>query len=587
MNYIGDLLREFWGQHQLLIVVAILMNLLLFPIELIGISNISNNLSILLSQGIDQNFHLIRQTLLMLLGIFVFYSLVNFIEEYSDTRSIPSFEQFMRDKIIDPAFDEQANNLDHLETARLLHNLQKTPKVLSDIYERFNRYLIPFVILILSLICYFFYCHWILGIVAIICFIIYWNIFQHLSTKQINISKIRENHEINFNNQLEDTINNLFLVSVANNNQAERERINRETAKFNEIYTKEMSSCCQSKLTKDLMAIAVTGILGMTVLSLYQQGKIDPATVVLAFSGVMLMTRQFYFYARRVSECMIEIGSLQGSNNYLQQMKKNVSSNTNNPRNRDCISSGEIKFHDLTFQYPETKQPIIENLNYTKPANSSLTIRGSSGSGKSTLVKLLNGFLQPTSGQIFIDGVDLATIDKSYERQVVSYLPQNTRLFNRTILENMLYGTPYHHQPMEGREKVIELMAELGISELFTKVNLNHLAGKHGDKLSGGQRQAVHLIRIYLQTPKIIIFDEPTTGLDHEHLILVQEAIKKLAQRTNVILITHDPDFTVGETLHLTPTSSSKQKKMPIYQPQPLPYSRWSTMWSYFTPSID
>jgi len=300
------------------------------------------------------------------------------------------------------------------------------------------------------------------------------------------------------------------------------------------------------------------------------------------------MTRQFYSYARRVSDCMIEIGSLQGSNDYLHGVKKNL----NQPgQNRDCISSGEIRLEGLTFKYPGTKEPILENLNFIKPANSSLTIRGSSGSGKSTLVKLLNGFLKPTSGHIFIDGVDIVTIDKSYGRKVVSYLPQNTRLFNRPIIDNMLYGTKWS-DPLEGRKQVEKVMKELGISSLFENVNLDHLAGKFGDKLSGGQRQAVHLIRIYLQDPKIVILDEPTTGIDHDHLKLVQHAIQKLAKQTNVILITHDPDFTVGQTLNLTQKESisphislyqSTANLDSIYLPHlngPQPYSA-SKLWSY------
>ena len=164
---------------------------------------------------------------------------------------------------------------------------------------------------------------------------------------------------------------------------------------------------------------------------------------------------------------------------------------------------------------------------------------------KTTIIKLINGLLRPTSGKIYIDGVDLQTIDPSYERTVVSYLPQNTRLFNRPIIENMLYGTS------KSKEQALVAMDRLGISDLFKKIDLSRPAGKNGDQLSGGQRQSVHLVRISLLNPKIIILDEPTTGIDQRHIGTIQNAIQQMSETINVILITHDPSFTVGTTLQL------------------------------------
>lgn len=167
---ISDLLIEFWQSHRLLIFGTLLLNLIIFPLELIGISKISTNLSILLNKGVDQNLVLIWKMMFFLLFMFTIYAIVSLLEEYSDTKSIPKFEQFMRDKIIDPVLNQNAEALDNLETIRLLQNLNRTPKILSDVYERFNRYLIPFLILVISLTGYFFYCHWILGLVALVCF---------------------------------------------------------------------------------------------------------------------------------------------------------------------------------------------------------------------------------------------------------------------------------------------------------------------------------------------------------------------------------------------------------------------------------
>jgi ABC-type multidrug transport system fused ATPase/permease subunit len=205
------------------------------------------------------------------------------------------------------------------------------------------------------------------------------------------------------------------------------------------------------------------------------------------------------------------------------------------------LSFDTIEFRDVGFKYPTVAEPVFTG--YSKEldlGNKIIGVTGVSGRGKSTFVKLLLRLYDPTEGKIFIDGHDIRKIDPTYLRENITYVNQNSRLFDREVLENILYGCK-DVDKCQGNLK--EILAYSKIQELYKNVQFDSSAGPLGENLSGGQRQVANLISGLINPTKILVLDEPTNALDphlkREVLAMIQHfhSYKKC-----IIIITHDRD---------------------------------------------
>ena len=182
---------------------------------------------------------------------------------------------------------------------------------------------------------------------------------------------------------------------------------------------------------------------------------------------------------------------------------------------------------------------VIKNISLNIKAGEKIAITGSSGNGKSTLIKLLMGYYKVDDNMILIDDIDINKYELNNLRTQISYVNQNTKLFNSTIIENIKYGTQ-----MTDKD-VIAIINDIGINSLYSNLEhgYNSKVGIGGDKLSGGQRQMIYILRCFGKNNKIIILDEPTTSIDVYTKSLIMKAIKKLSKNCTLIIITHDKEL--------------------------------------------
>lgn len=205
------------------------------------------------------------------------------------------------------------------------------------------------------------------------------------------------------------------------------------------------------------------------------------------------------------------------------------------PRTIEHIE-GEIEFRKVTFTYPEGKKGAVKDIDLTIRPGQSIALVGSSGVGKTTLVKLLMRFYDPTKGAIFIDGVDIKDMEKSYLRSLMGVVPQDPNLFNDTIAFNIGYANPNAtKQEIAAAAKLAKLDEFIG--SLPNKYDT--IVGERGVKLSGGQRQRLAIARMIISNPNIIIFDEATSQLDSESEKYIQEGFWKATANKTTIIIAH------------------------------------------------
>lgn len=199
------------------------------------------------------------------------------------------------------------------------------------------------------------------------------------------------------------------------------------------------------------------------------------------------------------------------------------------------VSKGQIELSNLSFHY-HPDRPILKNINLTLNAGEKVALVGASGSGKSTLVKLLFRFYEPTQGGIYIDGQDIRLVTQDSLRREIGIVPQDTVLFNDSILENIRYGRP------EASDEDVKKAISLAHLEQFIDQlpeGLNTKVGERGLKLSGGEKQRVAIARTILKQPSILIFDEATSSLDSKSERAILSAIDEVSQGHTTLMIAH------------------------------------------------
>ncbi|MGW8251188.1 MAG: ABC transporter ATP-binding protein [Anaerolineales bacterium] len=197
---------------------------------------------------------------------------------------------------------------------------------------------------------------------------------------------------------------------------------------------------------------------------------------------------------------------------------------------------GEIVFEDVSFEY-ETGVPILEHISFRCKPGQSIALLGSTGSGKTSLVNLLPRFYDYSSGNIWLDGIELKEYPRSYLRDQIGIVEQEPFLFSRSIRENITYGVG--HQVTDEEIRRAARFAAIDQVILGFPQGYNTLIGEKGVTLSGGQKQRVAIARTLLRDPRILILDDATSSVDTETEAEIRSALLQLMAGRTSFIITH------------------------------------------------
>jgi ATP-binding cassette subfamily B protein/subfamily B ATP-binding cassette protein MsbA len=196
----------------------------------------------------------------------------------------------------------------------------------------------------------------------------------------------------------------------------------------------------------------------------------------------------------------------------------------------------QLSLKNVNFQY-HPNQPVLSNVSLEIPFGKTIALLGSNGSGKSTLIQLLCRYYDPVSGSIQLDDIDLRELALADIRNRITLVSQSTELFNRTVFENIQYGSP------NATKEEVELAARLAHAHEFITTSLpdgySTVVGQAGQKLSGGQRQRIALARAILRKPEVLILDESTSQIDMASEIQIRETLQAMKGQMTILIITH------------------------------------------------
>lgn len=197
---------------------------------------------------------------------------------------------------------------------------------------------------------------------------------------------------------------------------------------------------------------------------------------------------------------------------------------------------GDFVFEHVSMRYPNTKRDAVHEFNLEVKAGDCIALVGLSGSGKSTLVHMIPRFWNPTKGRILLDGIDIRDLSLESLRRHIAIVSQDVMLFDDTIRNNVLYGSPDATEA-----EVWKALEDASLADFVRTLpeGLDTLVGEGGSRLSGGQKQRLSIARAFLRNTPILILDEATSALDSENEMKVKGALVSLMKGRTTFMVAH------------------------------------------------
>jgi len=279
-------------------------------------------------------------------------------------------------------------------------------------------------------------------------------------------------------------------------------------------------------ITTGLVIVMVMAAIGV------QEGHLTVGDFVMVNAYMIQITLPLNFLGtvyREIRQALVDMGE-------MFDLLDQPAEVTDKPGAPDLkIKGGEIALRDLHFAYEPDRQ-ILKGIDLTVPAGKTVAIVGPSGSGKSTIGRLLFRFYDVTGGALKIDGQDVRDVTSQSLHDAIGVVPQDTVLFNDTVLYNIAYG-----RPEASRDEIIDAAKAARIHDFIESLPEGYgtKVGERGLKLSGGEKQRVGIARTILKNPPILLLDEATSALDTQTEKDIQDSLDAMGRGRTVITIAH------------------------------------------------
>jgi ABC-type multidrug transport system fused ATPase/permease subunit len=435
----------------------------------------------------------------------------------------------------------------------------KIPNTVTSFTGRFIYWVVTFVLTTIVILGYILYLDPLIGAMTLLVFVVFFIVYYYILMDTKNTSEQRENEEKNLMTNIDDVLSNSISIICTKKIKDEKEFLTNKHNIYDETHETQLWSTSKGGYAMSIIVTLLLVAYVYVILRLYKNHKIDSNTTIKVIIIMLFFVRYIKTSSQGSIRVIAEYGKLAENEMDIRKLLVDKAEVTGHKTNIPI--TGDIEFKNVSFRYAAapsipagdgaaTATPAatdisgdgtktLDNVSFKINPRDSVAIIGTNGSGKSTIIKLLSGFFKPTEGQILFDGEDSRNINREYLRSKLSIVSQKVVLFNRSVLDNICYAT---NTP---KEEVVKILDRLKIMNVFKKLpqGLDTMAGARGEKLSGGQRQIIYLLRSYLSNKPITIMDEPTAAVDVFHKKYVIQMMDEMAKKTTMIVVTHDSEF--------------------------------------------
>jgi ABC-type multidrug transport system fused ATPase/permease subunit len=338
-------------------------------------------------------------------------------------------------------------------------------------------------------------------------------------------------------NKIDDALNNTLSTMMCDFTQQELSSIDTQHVRFNSFMVNNLKKRAYGMMLSGILIVIVMAVIVWLIFKAYNDNTVSKSNMMIMLIITISLIRIIRMYTNRMVYAFLEYAKLMRHDTFVQGL---VHKTIPDGVKAGFPIHGNIVFNDVSYAYDGTDDKALDHVSFNIRARDRVAIMGSSGSGKTTILKLIMGFGAPSAGSVLIDGHDVRQMRRKYLRKHISLVPQNVKLFNRSIMDNICYGSPGLDP-----EQVKNELRGLRVMRAFNALpdGLNSVVGKNGDKLSGGQKQIIYLLRCYFRRTPIVLMDEPTSALDGDNAKYVQRMIDAMSRHATLIVVTHDTSF--------------------------------------------
>jgi len=535
MNLIIELLNNFFNEEKVNTIILLILCIFVNIIQTNSISSITANI---INYAKDRDSKNIYHLFTIFITLSIVYLILYFVYKIYQNKILTKLRQWIRYELTKLLLINNNENFSEINFIKLNSPINRVSTVCFMIISDLITFILPIIVFLFIISAYFLYKNIQLGslfvagnLVVFLYLYLYWG-------SMIEKNEEYEKHVADSEFYLLEILNNIDKIIYRGQTTNELDNFNEKTQKTISKAYDFYANVNIHGIIMNIMVYAIIFIFIYLLISLYFTKKIDLIMFVTFFSIIILYRDKMAIIFQQISDFI----EFMGRTNVVLNHFKNMENKELNKKKLVKLAFDKIVFQNVTFKYKTSEKYLFKNFNMTLNTNNKIIgITGLSGKGKSTFAKLLIKLYQ-YEGDILIDDQNIKNIDADYIRQNIIYVNQSGKLFDKLVIDNILYGC----EKTETCEKQIKMIMENypKINELYKNVDLyRKKSGSLGENLSGGQRQVINIIGGLINPSKILILDEPTNALDIELKRDILDLISYYRKHKKcIIIITHDKD---------------------------------------------
>ena len=466
-----------------------------------------------------------------LFAIFIIRSFGIFLTIYFMAKVGRSLVFRLREMMFKNLLDLPVSFYDKTSSGDIMSRISHNVELLSSVAARSLIILIRDTLTIVGLLVWMFYLSWELTLIFLLAAPFIVLLVSSLNKKFRSLTHDAQNSVGGIIHVAQEVIQGNKIVKIFKGYE-------KETFRFENTNDENRKAHMNLALTEGINSAVIMLIVGSALSGIILVSTFDfilETITVGSFVSFMFAMFMILGPARGLASinARLQQGIAAGENVFelIDENKENDKGNINN-----LNIENNIVFENVSFLYPNNNSPVVKNINLEIKVGEFIALVGMSGCGKSTLVNLIPRLYNPSSGKIKIDNIDTMDLTLNALRKNMSYVGQDTILFNDTVKNNIIYG-----QNNIDESSIISALEKSYSLEFVNEMpnGINTIIGENGVLLSGGQRQRLAIARAFLKDSPVLIFDEATSSLDSVSEKCIQKALDELKIGKTTIIIAH------------------------------------------------
>lgn len=515
------LTMEFVRKHPWLTVVDLIL-LTAIPVQEVLVPHLTGRVV----DALERNREAFPLRMAQLIAAAVCVTVLGDLHDVHTANVRPRMESFVRARIVESVIQAYEGRYRDLNTGEVVARLVRVPGTVLRWFFDSKDYVLPYAISFFLSTAYFLRMDPLLGLALFGLALSVVVLLAQAPRACETPTRRRDSLMTEMCGAVEDLLTNLLSIYTSGTKRTEMARLGEVAAGYADAFRDTMMCSLRLKALALPLLVGFLVLFGHRVVTLARRGKVRASGFSTLFTIAMNFYKSVEWVVDITRDVVFDSGVIKNAEAEIEAADAAVQERRELPVGRPP-AHGHAGVQDVWFTPAGRAAAVLRGASLVVREGERVAIVGDVGAGKSTLLRIIAGLTTPQRGDAFVAG---RWLYEGVGSDAVAYVPQNAVLFDRTLLENLIYGSED-----VGRAEVEAALAELGLQ----LGSLDARVGKNGGGLSGGQRQLVWCLRVLLRRPAVVLLDEPTASMDDRSRKVLMRMLERWAR--TVVMVTHDP----------------------------------------------